>query len=581
MLPKNPQESLQNIESISGISSRTRASTCDLGCEETPHLGHLNSPTETNINSSPTLDNSNLRKPFQYKKGPLIGKGSYGEVNECLNLSSGEIIASKSVKVYGDLARLGNYVEALKKEIVILKNLAHPNVVKYFAIETSEVKEENYSQIEIISEYVSGGSIKVLLEKFDKLDERVVSSYTKQILEGLAYLHANEIVHRNIKSSNVLIDAYGTAKLTDFGCFKNLDKFVSLNSPDKAPASPCLKTAACWEAPEVVMKKSQGKPSDIWSVGCVVLEMLTGLMPWRNLTANLDNVCKLITSGTPPPFPDHISNNCKDFLFQVFKFRPEERPTAEELLEHPFIREQLPSLSCLDFDPQGHPIYQPSLIMGSIDFLQDEILRENGQGGSIDNFMNVKNPAELSIYLGQSQANQFATPFTSSQAFIRSDSKQDQKVESLQTLQDITNAVDQDKIQSEKIKQSCHFDVKENPFRNSPNLKAGKENHVEMQTPIKNTYFSFSNSTIQRNNQRKPSNIIPESPPLSKEELRQKFEEQMREELACADEEEYKEEQEEKEEDLDAEELRKLELRRQFEQEMERELMNVGDDQTE
>lgn len=119
--------------------------------------------------------------------------------------------------------------------------------------------------VDIISEYVSGGSIKSLLDKFDKLDERVVSAYTKQILEGLVYLHSNEIVHRyysnvsilltssfrNLKSSNVLIDACGTAKLSDFGCFKNLDKFVNLSSQDnlKSPVSP--KVASLWAAPEV------------------------------------------------------------------------------------------------------------------------------------------------------------------------------------------------------------------------------------------------------------------------------------------------------------------------------------------
>lgn len=76
----------------------TRGSTCDLGCEETPQLVHTSS-TDSGTNGSPTFDNASTKKTFQYKKGPLIGKGSYGEVNECLNLSSGEIIAAKSVKV--------------------------------------------------------------------------------------------------------------------------------------------------------------------------------------------------------------------------------------------------------------------------------------------------------------------------------------------------------------------------------------------------------------------------------------------------------------------------------------------------
>ena len=101
-----------------------------------------------------------------------------------------------------------------------------------------------------------------------------------------------------MKSSNVLIDACGTAKLTDFGCFKSLDKFVEANGQDirKSPAQ--SKSSVYWAAPEVVMKKSQGKPSDVWGVGCVVLEMLTGCAPWGNLNTNLDHICKLIMSGS-------------------------------------------------------------------------------------------------------------------------------------------------------------------------------------------------------------------------------------------------------------------------------------------
>lgn len=106
----------------------------------------------------------------------------------------------------------------------------------------------------------------------------------------------------------MLIDAYGVAKLTDFGCFKSLDKFVDLNSPGRASKSPSVRLSSCWEAPEVVMKKSQGKPSDIWSVGCVVLEMLTGFLPWASYTANMDNLCKLITSGSTFSFRTSKAN---------------------------------------------------------------------------------------------------------------------------------------------------------------------------------------------------------------------------------------------------------------------------------
>jgi len=96
----------------------------------------------------------------------------------------------------------------------------------------------------------------------------------------------------------VLIDACGTAKLTDFGSFKNLHKFVEAERTGHKRSLSSLNESICWTAPEVLMKKSQGKPSDIWSLGYVVLEMLSGLNPWKTLNTSLDNIYKLITSGS-------------------------------------------------------------------------------------------------------------------------------------------------------------------------------------------------------------------------------------------------------------------------------------------
>lgn len=304
---------------------------------------------ETNMNMSRTSDVSGMRKLFQYKKGPLIGKGTYGEVYECLNLNTGELLAVKTFKIHGDLHKVLGYIEAMKKEVTQLRSLGHPNIVKYFSADVMEVRDaNNQATVDIVLEFVSGGSVRKLLDKFTKLEEKVVGTYIRQVLEGLAYLHQNGIVHRNIKGSNILIDTTGVIKLTDFGCSGRPDRFSEENNQDPNKAAGFPRGVAYWSAPEVVMRKSQGMHADVWGVGCVVLEMLTGLPPWSETTRTMDEFVRQISLGTPPPFPIDISENCRDFLYKTLKFKPEDRPSPLDLLDHPFVREDLQDTSYME-----------------------------------------------------------------------------------------------------------------------------------------------------------------------------------------------------------------------------------------
>jgi mitogen-activated protein kinase kinase kinase 1 len=159
--------------------------------------------------------------------------------------------------------------------------------------------------------------------------------YTRQILDGLKYLHDKGFIHRDIKCANILVDANGAVKLADFGLAK-VSKFNDIKSCKGTPF---------WMAPEVINRKDSdgyGSPADIWSLGCTVLEMCTGQIPY----SDLEPVQALfrIGRGTLPEVPDTLSLDARLFILKCLKVNPEERPTAAELLNHPFVRRPLPSV---------------------------------------------------------------------------------------------------------------------------------------------------------------------------------------------------------------------------------------------
>lgn len=304
---------------------------------------------------------------LHWKRGQIIGEGAYGKVYECLNIDTGEILAAKHVKLSGDPQKVISEVKNLKKEILTLRELKHKNIVRYI---TTEVNETS-TAIDIIMEYVPGGSVKYLLSKFKKLHEKTIQKYVRELLEGLSFLHSQNIIHRDIKCANILVANDGTIKLSDFGASKRLGSTVKFEVLSKS-----LRGSPYWMAPEVVKKSGHSFAADIWSVGCVVIEMLTGSPPWSSLAKGVKEVLEIIANASvPPEYPKNISQNCKHFLDSCLQLNYERRPTAMELLDHPFIKCDIlinPEESLQDF---------PSL----------EEMVQNGQVYDLNEFVNPKN----------------------------------------------------------------------------------------------------------------------------------------------------------------------------------------------
>ena len=220
-----------------------------------------------------------------------------------------------------DLYTISNEnISSIEGEINLLKNLDHPNIVKY--IECIRTK----SHINLILEYVENGSLHQMVKQSGKMGEHLVFIFVKQILEGLAYLHNQGIIHRDIKGANLLLTKNGIVKLADFG-------YSILNDKNKVNS---IVGTACFMAPEVIEQKGNISPKcDIWSLGCTIIQLLTTKPPYYEFEP-MAAMFRIVTDDCPP-IPTGISDFLKDFLLKCFTKEPSKRPNAKDLLNHPWI----------------------------------------------------------------------------------------------------------------------------------------------------------------------------------------------------------------------------------------------------
>ncbi|KAM6547439.1 hypothetical protein CsatB_019115 [Cannabis sativa] len=262
-----------------------------------------------------TLDN-------KYMLGDEIGKGAYGRVYKGLDLENGDFVAIKQVSLE-NIAQ--EDLNIIMQEIDLLKNLNHKNIVKYLG------SLKTKSHLHIILEYVENGSLANIIKpnKFGPFPESLVAVYISQVLEGLVYLHEQGVIHRDIKGANILTTKEGLVKLADFGVATKLTEAdVNTHSVVGTPY---------WMAPEVIEMSGVCAASDIWSVGCTVIELLTCVPPYYDLQP-MPALFRIV-QDEHPPIPDSLSPDITDFLRQCFKKDARQRPDAKTLLSHPWIQQ--------------------------------------------------------------------------------------------------------------------------------------------------------------------------------------------------------------------------------------------------
>ncbi|KAL6187219.1 hypothetical protein ACLB2K_043334 [Fragaria x ananassa] len=266
------------------------------------------------FHKSKTLDN-------KYMLGDEIGKGAYGRVYKGLDLENGDFVAIKQVSLE-NIAQ--EDLNVIMQEIDLLKNLNHKNIVKYLG----SLKTKTH--LHIVLEYVENGSLANIIKpnKFGPFPESLVAVYIAQVLEGLVYLHEQGVIHRDIKGANILTTKEGLVKLADFGVATKLTEAdVNTHSVVGTPY---------WMAPEVIEMSGVCAASDIWSVGCTVIELLTCVPPYYDLQP-MPALFRIV-QDEHPPIPDSLSPDITDFLCQCFKKDARHRPDAKTLLSHPWIQ---------------------------------------------------------------------------------------------------------------------------------------------------------------------------------------------------------------------------------------------------
>ena len=254
-----------------------------------------------------------------YKYGRLLGKGAFGKVNLCLHVLTGRLVAIKSInkeKISNERRK-----QKIKLETKIMKRLSKSNnIVKIF--ETYETKKHFC----IVMEYICAGDLLSYIKKRNKLQEPVAKFIFKQIILALKFIHENNIVHRDIKLDNILIDLDNNIKICDFGVSKIVNKGDIMLEQCGTPA---------YIAPEILLNKGyEGFGVDIWSAGVVLYAMLSGTVPFKG--NDIKELHNSIITGNYQQIKD-ISKEASHLLNNILEVDPSKRITTENILNHPWL----------------------------------------------------------------------------------------------------------------------------------------------------------------------------------------------------------------------------------------------------
>lgn len=303
----------------------------------------------SNVHDNEKRETFNVGEYIVYRK--RIGRGASGTIYKGYHRSSKKEVAIKEIQE----TNLHDIKKNIRTEIKLMKRLKHENIVELYDV----VFDYSYNNVYLIIEYCPDGDF----SKFQKkkpIQEVHVQRYMKQLMSGLKYLKEFNIMHRDLKPQNILIDKNGSIKLTDFGYAK------VLNNPNNMVKTFC--GSPLYMAPEIIKAKGNNDytiKSDLWSVGCIFYEMLTGFPPFY-VNSMTDLIKKIEEQDIIIPKFLNVSNESKDLLFKLLQPNPEDRISWDEFFKHPWFQKDLleeeeNKLLAFDIDSHGFTTDLPSI----------------------------------------------------------------------------------------------------------------------------------------------------------------------------------------------------------------------------
>lgn len=277
-----------------------------------------------------TRDTLSKNSRGAWRRGRLLGKGTFGEVYEAVEVLTGGTMAVKEMT----LGRSNHRIEQFVDEIATMCSLEHPNIIHYFSCEESD----DGRLIRVFMEYACGGTMQSLLSQTAPLPFRRFQTLLRDVTEGLAYLHAQHYVHCDIKTANVLLGSDGVGKIGDFGTARTLYDGQLLYEMQGSPLYMSPECMAAGEVDEDGVRIGYSFPTDVWSLGCVMMEMYTNKPPFAHVgsfngPAGFTNFITSL-SDTPDLSPLFGAPPCvAEFASACLNPDPTQRATAQQLLQ--------------------------------------------------------------------------------------------------------------------------------------------------------------------------------------------------------------------------------------------------------